>query len=204
VRLLPELVAGARAGRFQAAAKLGFQYRALEDALNGAAIGSEVVFAVAAGVRVADDRLLLGPELYGSTVVSESGAAFARRTTPIEALFSGHYALPAGWRAHAGVGLGLTQGLGAPAVRVVAGVEWMAALEKAPPPDRDRDGVVDPEDACPDVPGLRELRGCPPAPAPEPEPAELPPPRRRPRRRPIATATRSSTPTTPAPTSLAR
>mgnify|MGYP000908897073 CR=1 FL=1 len=28
-------------------------------------------------------------------------------------------------------------------------------------PDRDRDGVIDPEDACPDDPGPKELKGCP-------------------------------------------
>ena len=30
-----------------------------------------------------------------------------------------------------------------------------------PPPDRDMDGVIDAEDACPDVPGLVALKGCP-------------------------------------------
>lgn len=30
-----------------------------------------------------------------------------------------------------------------------------------PPPDRDGDGVLDADDACPDVPGLASLKGCP-------------------------------------------
>jgi outer membrane protein OmpA-like peptidoglycan-associated protein len=43
---------------------------------------------------------------------------------------------------------------------------WGAEGPPPPPGDRDNDHVVDPEDACPDVPGvrtaLRETNGCPP------------------------------------------
>jgi len=33
-----------------------------------------------------------------------------------------------------------------------------------PPPDRDGDGIPDNEDLCPDVPGVKEEKGCPPKP----------------------------------------
>jgi OmpA-OmpF porin, OOP family len=50
-------------------------------------------------------------------------------------------------------------------VRVVAQVQYFPA---PPPPDRDGDGVLDREDACPDVPGIRtgdpHTNGCPPPP----------------------------------------
>ncbi|GIV29902.1 MAG: hypothetical protein KatS3mg028_0968 [Bacteroidia bacterium] len=33
-----------------------------------------------------------------------------------------------------------------------------------PWPDTDKDGIIDKDDACPDKPGVPELKGCPPAP----------------------------------------
>jgi outer membrane protein OmpA-like peptidoglycan-associated protein len=55
-------------------------------------------------------------------------------------------------------------------VRVLASVEWFPAIEEPPPPpqDRDKDGIYDYQDACPDVPGPRnedpKMNGCPPPP----------------------------------------
>ena len=43
----------------------------------------------------------------------------------------------------------------------------------APPPDRDHDGVADADDQCPDVPGPRENHGCPPPPPPPPPPMPI-------------------------------
>src|SRR5262249_19163267 len=70
-------------------------------------------------------------------------------------------------RAGAGVGTALVTGLGAAHLRVVLSLEW------APGPpdveDRDRDGVPDGEDVCPDVPGTSAgppgAKGCPEAPS---------------------------------------
>jgi outer membrane protein OmpA-like peptidoglycan-associated protein len=168
LRLLPHALLGGGVGRLRYAARLGFQYRGLDDAMDGAPIGSELTAAAALGVRLLGDRLLVGPELYGSTVISESGAAFDTRTSPIEALLGAHLAFGRGWRARAGAGPGLSKGLGSPTFRLVAGLEWSApgAEPAAPARDRDGDGVLDPEDACPDVPGVRTgdpaTNGCPP------------------------------------------
>jgi outer membrane protein OmpA-like peptidoglycan-associated protein len=46
-------------------------------------------------------------------------------------------------------------------------------VTQAPPPDADRDGIPDAEDACPNQPGEAALRGCPPAPVPAPAPAPV-------------------------------
>jgi OmpA-OmpF porin, OOP family len=124
VRLAPHFLAGGRWGDLQYAARLGFHYRAMDDSLDRVSLGSELTAAVAVGVRTWGDRLLLGPELYGSTVVSDSSLMFARRTTPIEVLLGGHLSLPEGWRIRGGVGVGVSRGLGSPAVRAIAGLEW--------------------------------------------------------------------------------
>jgi outer membrane protein OmpA-like peptidoglycan-associated protein len=80
-----------------------------------------------------------------------------------------------------GAGPGITRGEGTPTLRVVASVAYAplpppppppppppAPRKKAPPSDRDKDGIYDKDDACPDEPGIRsddpEKNGCPPPP----------------------------------------
>ena len=43
----------------------------------------------------------------------------------------------------------------------IDGLLWRDRPSPPRPPDRDGDGVLDRDDACPDVPGRRALRGCP-------------------------------------------
>jgi outer membrane protein OmpA-like peptidoglycan-associated protein len=122
-------------------------------------------------LRVADQRLVLGPELYGSTNVTSSDAFFARRTSPFEVLFGAHYMATRDVRIGAGIGPGLTRGLGAPEFRGLLSLEYAPDVVKPveaapPPPDRDHDGILDADDACPDVPGVQtddpKTNGCPP------------------------------------------
>jgi OOP family OmpA-OmpF porin len=170
VRVGPRLLAAGEIGSFAYAALLTFNYRAHSGELDGAAFGNEVAFGASAGVRMLRKKLLVGPELFGSTVVSDTDAAFERRTTPVEVIFGGKYQPSDDWRIGAGVGPGLTRGFGAPLLRVLASIEWTAAIEEKPlppaPSDRDGDGIVDDEDACPDVKGEpsadRSKHGCPP------------------------------------------
>ena len=80
--------------------------------------GSSAVFAGAAGVRVTDG-LAVGAELRGRAFLGDSPYQ-----SPVEALLSGRGTLPAGLSWHAGVGTGLSRGIGAPSVRAMAGVQW--------------------------------------------------------------------------------
>lgn len=170
VRFSPGLAAAGAAGEFVYAARTSFNLRPQDDGFAGAATGHEFAFALALGMR-AGENLVLGPELFGSTVVSEGDAVFARRTTPLEVVFGGHYRINPSWRVGLGVGPGLTRGYGAPAVRGLAMLEHFPAVEPRvepppPPPDSDGDGIFDRADACPDEPGVRTddptTNGCPP------------------------------------------
>jgi OOP family OmpA-OmpF porin len=171
VRLAPRLLMAGEVGAFVYAAQAGFLYRANDSGFDGAATGSEVFMTAAAGLRVADQRLVLGPELYGSTNVTSGDAFFARRTSPFEVLFGAHYMATRDVRIGAGFGPGLTRGLGAPEFRGLVSLEYAPAIaepvaEKPRELDRDHDGILDAEDACPDVPGIRtddpKTNGCPP------------------------------------------
>src|SRR5262249_15586205 len=100
---------------------------------------------------------------------------------PVELLAGAHYTLGS-FRFGAGIGPGLTRGIGEPALRALASFEWIGpattdrdgdgiqdqvdacvAVPRVPnpgankngrPPDRDSDGIYDAQDACPDVPGV--------------------------------------------------
>jgi OOP family OmpA-OmpF porin len=164
-RVAPRLMLAGEVGAFVYAARVGLEYRANDAGFAGASTGSDLFMTGAAGVRVADERLVIGPELYGSTNVSNGDAFFSRRTTPFEILFGAHYSIDA-LRFGAGFGPGVTRGIGAPEFRGLLSVEWASPLEHATEAsDRDHDGILDAADACPDEPGVasddRATNGCP-------------------------------------------
>jgi OmpA-OmpF porin, OOP family len=172
VRLDGRLEAAGDLGVFAYAARVGAQYRNLQDTVGGSPIGSQLLFGIAAGFRAFDHALIIGPEAYGATVVSNGATLFARQSTPIDAIVGAHLTFLRDFRIGGGVGPGLTRGFGSPEVRWLASLEW-APAEPAPAPaaepvaaDRDGDGIVDEDDACPDTPGVKtddpKTNGCPP------------------------------------------
>jgi outer membrane protein OmpA-like peptidoglycan-associated protein len=182
--VLPHVNAAGEIGAFVYAAKLGFEVRR-SQIVAGERLGDDFQFGIAAGARLANDKLVLGPELYGSTVVE--GGAFRTAGTPLEVLFGLHYQFAPDWRAGAGFGPGIVRGDGAPLFRAVASIEWSPAYRDGDHhggdhgdgdrrggdhrggdgryQDSDRDGVPDADDACPDKPGRRssdpKKNGCP-------------------------------------------
>jgi len=174
VRVMPRLSFAGDLGPITYAYRLSMQIRPHSQMLDGAPVGSEVGMGAAVGLRVLDRKLVIGPEVYASTVVTKSNAAFTRRATPGEIIFGAHYQ-PNDWRYGLGAGPGLSRGFGAPEMRILASVEWAPQPKKkevplppvvvVPPSDRDHDGVLDDDDACPDVSGVKtddpSTNGCP-------------------------------------------
>lgn len=167
-RAQPHALVAGKIGRFEYAGRTGLNLRE-KASFAGTRLGSEWLFGAAAGVRVFQDRLLVGPELWGSTLVSSSLGAFDKEGTPVEALAGAHYRVH-GWDVGLGAGPGLSRGFGTPALRMLASLQWVEDVE--PPPvaapvviDRDADGIPDELDACPAQAGIRnsdpEQNGCP-------------------------------------------
>jgi outer membrane protein OmpA-like peptidoglycan-associated protein len=156
-RLSPRVSVAGDIKTFSYAARLGVNYRPLTETFDKNALGTELTIGASAGVRLLDKKLLVGPELYGSTVAD---SFFEKRTTPLEWLIGGHYAV-SDVKLGIGFGSGLTRGWGAPVVRTVLSAEWTPGIDK----DSDGDHIVDREDACPTVPGVRtnnpRTSGCP-------------------------------------------
>lgn len=171
-RVLPRLLFAGKASSLVYAAKLGYMVRGRDEAWGNGYIGSSLVFAASVGAELADKRLVVGPEVFGSTVTAD-GRAFDKRTTPVELLLGAHYDVGENLRVGAGAGTALAPGYGAPVARALLSLEWVPGNPKpeaeaaAPADDRDGDGVPDCEDACSFTPGPRSKdpakNGCPPA-----------------------------------------
>jgi len=182
VRVGPHVSVAGDIGAFAYAASIGVVYRENSQVFAGHATGTEANFGLAAGIRVLDKKLLIGPELFGSTIIAEPDAFLGARTTPLAMLVSGHYTAGA-FRLGLGAGPGLSAAAGTAAFRGLLSLEYSPELappppapQVSPPPprpppvtalpsDRDHDGVYDDEDACPDVAGLHAYdpmtNGCP-------------------------------------------
>jgi outer membrane protein OmpA-like peptidoglycan-associated protein len=103
--------------------------------------------------------LYLNAEAYGSTFMNKP---FKRTANPIESLFGIKHQGEA-WNVGLAAGPGLRRGYGSPDVRVV-GMFGYAPTEQAPV-DSDGDGLLDPQDKCPndpeDVDRFEDQDGCP-------------------------------------------
>lgn len=169
-RFLPRLSASGQYGRFTYAAMLGVQYRSLDEGFANNKTGTEFAGGMSIGVKPLGDDLVIGPELYGSTIIaSADDVKLKQPKAPVEVILGAHYTAGQ-FRIGAGLGPGVTRGLGSPAVRAMASIEWVPGVASkapasAPPRDRDGDGIYDGIDACPDIPGVRNdnprLSGCP-------------------------------------------
>ncbi len=156
LRVTPRLlVAGVWQGFFYAA-KLGFAYRPLDATFDGRPLGSEAIFSGAGGVKV-NDRFVIGPELFGSTVVTGGDRAFRTRSTPLELLLGAHITLAEHYKTGCAIGPGFTRADGTPSMRVIFSIE----IEPAICNDPDGDGICSEDDACPTVDGVPQNHGCP-------------------------------------------
>lgn len=161
VRLAPQLLAAGTLGPLEWTARIAYVQRFRDDEYAGSSLGSELAFAVGAGLRFG--RFVVGPELFAATKIDRD--AFASDGSPADALLGLHYEHASGIRLSAAIGSGLSRGFGSPAARGLLAIEWGRPISP-PPVDRDGDGILDAADACPDVPGAAsgdpEENGCPP------------------------------------------
>ena len=113
VRVAPRILVAGELGMFVYAGSAGVMYRDT-DGFGDNSVGTEVMLGASAGVRLLDRKLVVGPELFGDTVVSTSDSVLSKRATPFEGLLGAHYTIADTVRVGAGAGTGLARGYGAP------------------------------------------------------------------------------------------
>ncbi len=145
------------------AGQVGVNYRVRDEVIGAGRIGSEFNLTASTGVKMLNRTLVVGPEFWGSTTFEDG---FGKKTTPMEIALGAHYLIANQIRVGVGAATGLTRSFGAPVSRVLLGIEWAPGESN----DKDGDGIIDSDDACPDVKGVRSAdparNGCPPAPMP--------------------------------------
>jgi OmpA-OmpF porin, OOP family len=152
---------------FTVAGHVGAHVRPLDDSpAPGSPQGSEMLFGLAGGAKVpvganATMVLVVGPEIFGATAFrSFLGSASTALEGLLTARLEGTANDGAQLRVKMGTGAGIDQHFGAPEWRFVIAIEIFDHSA-----DRDRDGVSDSKDACPDTPGTGtddpKTNGCP-------------------------------------------
>ena len=142
--------------------------------LQGARVSPLFRYGAGAALVIGEDRLQIGPEMYGSTQLGNvagwtMGQGFAAGSaTEIEILLGAKGRVFGGFFLGAAGGFAPIAAVGSPGVRFLGSVSWAPLTEekrRGGIRDRDGDGIADDVDACPDVKG--ELQndpakdGCP-------------------------------------------
>ena len=166
VRVLPKLVLAGLGHHVRWSFTGGFLYRP-EARLGtgdpeGSTAGSEVQLGVGISYADLERRFAIGPEATLATTVIPNNA-FQREGTSLEVLLGAHYNIASQVQLGLAGGIGLLREPGTPDFRLLFRLAY-APIRK-PAGDRDRDGILDSEDACIDEPGVRtgnpRTNGCP-------------------------------------------
>ena len=146
-------------GRVLTAVELGFQFGPRAELHPDLTWDDQLQFGVGTAVRV-HDRVDLGAELVGATQLDDFLGL--GQGTPIEALLGTNIALGRDISLRIAGAAGLTDGIGAPDWRGVAGLSYRPVETRV---DTDLDGIADHLDSCPqsaeDPDGFRDEDGCP-------------------------------------------
>jgi outer membrane protein OmpA-like peptidoglycan-associated protein len=164
VRGLPQLILGGRADRFVWSFAAGPELRPTQTFAN-VEQGTMLNFGGGIGFLLGEKRhFQIGPEFSAALTLD----AINKRTSNAEILLDARYRVIDDLELGIGVGPGLSSGIGTPDVRGVLMIAYTPEQKKAIA-DRDKDGIADALDACPDVAGLPSddpaKNGCPPPPS---------------------------------------
>lgn len=160
VRGRPEAIIGGSHDRFVWTFAVGPEFRS-EAPITTVAQGTMIRWGGGFGFLLLENRhLQIGPEVSGAVTLDQ----VQTRSVNLEVLFDARYRVVDDFEIGLGVGPGLTSGVGTPDFRGVLSLAYTPEQHREPP-DRDKDGIPDAKDACPDVPGVPSTdlakHGCP-------------------------------------------
>jgi len=172
VRVMPKLSLNGLSHHVMWSFTAGFMYRApakigdasVSDA--GSTVGSELQLGAAIAYANTARRFAIGPEAILSTVVLGTANAkpFGGDYTSLEVLLGIHYNIAKILQLGVAGGIGLLREPGTPDGRVLLRLAY-APWKDPDGDDRDKDGIPDKSDACPDNAGIStddpNTHGCP-------------------------------------------
>ncbi|MDC3953878.1 OmpA family protein [Polyangium jinanense] len=162
VRGLPQLLLGGQLrDRWVWSFAVGPEIRDKRTTDDGVVMGTAITGGAGIAILLGEDRALqIGPELDISQVLLDASS----QNRNIELSLQGRYRFLDDFEAGMGIGAGLSEGVGTPLFRVVAMVAYSPFLSERLR-DSDGDGVLNDQDACPEVRGDRSVyaveNGCP-------------------------------------------
>lgn len=140
--------------------------RAQEGARNFAP-GNTLRWALGGQVPVGVEHVSVIGSIFGSYGLEDARAFTGSpksgeldKDSPVEFDAGVQLALPASLIAQVGAGAGLNSAIGSPALRIFASLNY-TPMGEAEPEDSDQDGIFDPQDKCPKIPGVAAYDGCP-------------------------------------------
>jgi hypothetical protein len=110
------------------AGRVGLLAHLPRDLGSALARGTDLELAGAIGAQLWRNQLMIGPEIYGATMLDGNGP-FAKSSSPLEILLGGHYHNANGFGAGLGVGAGLVQATGTPPVRFLLAINFTPRTE---------------------------------------------------------------------------
>jgi OmpA-OmpF porin, OOP family len=123
LRLRPHFSIAGRQSIWSYASRIGILAHLPRELESELPLGTSVEVAAAAGAYLWRDQILIGPEIYGSTMIDGDGP-FVARSSPLEALLGAHYLNADGFGAGLGLGAGLVQATGTPPWRLLASFNY--------------------------------------------------------------------------------
>jgi outer membrane protein OmpA-like peptidoglycan-associated protein len=171
----PEVLAEVRpASMIRITANVGARLRSDAPAhLATLSVGHELTWGLGITWDAIADALAIYLEGWGSSSFQSFGNARSREATAFEGLLGARGRIAQGLWLGGAVGTGLSRGYGTPDFRGVLTIGWddgptrepPAPPPPPPPSDRDHDGLLDEQDACPDQPedadSFEDENGCP-------------------------------------------
>jgi OOP family OmpA-OmpF porin len=160
VRGLPQLILGGRADRLVWSFAAGPELRPTQT-FGNVEQGTMLSWGGGIGFLLGEKRhFQIGPEFSAALTLGDVN----KRNSNAEILLDARYRVVDDLEIGIGAGPGLSSGIGTPDFRGVAMIAYTPE-QKKPIADRDKDGVADLEDACPDVFGVASAdpkkNGCP-------------------------------------------
>jgi outer membrane protein OmpA-like peptidoglycan-associated protein len=156
--LNPKLVLEAKVAIFRLAVNGGVRVRPETKAIDSLELGNEVTYGAGIGLTAVPSTLEFLAEVWGAAPLEDINDD--SRSAPLEALLGLRVFTPPGIVLNAAGGLGIIPDYGSPVYRVLFGIGYHD-LET----DRDGDGILDEDDACPDDPEdkdeFQDVDGCP-------------------------------------------